>query len=97
MDSQRIRESISWLKKKVSLIDDDQNLIKFDEPISEDFSAAGFDNEVIEIALKASWWNEMATDIIETPDFAEPDASPEKILSYARDVDKECISKRRLA
>ena len=97
MDSQRIRELISWLEKKVSLIDDDQNFIKFDEPISEDFSVAVFDDEVIEITLKASWRNEMATDIIETPDFAEPDMSPEKILSCAGDVDKEYISKRRLA
>jgi len=33
-------------------------------------------------------------DIIETPDFAEPDATPTVVLGYARDVIQEYIGKR---
>ena len=36
----------------------------------------------------------MVTDIIETPDFAEPGESPQQVLQYARDVVKEYVAKR---
>jgi len=97
MDIQQIKKLISWLEKRISLTDNDANLIKFDKPVPEDFIAAGFDDEMIEITLKASWWNEMVTDIIETPDFAEPDTSPETVSGYARDIITEYVNKRLLA
>ena len=36
----------------------------------------------------------MVADIIDTPEFAEPDESPEQVLQYARDVVVEYFRKR---
>ena len=47
--------------------------------------------EVVRALQEAPWWDEMVTDIVETPDFAEPDEPPEQILTYARDVVKERV------
>jgi len=54
----------------------------------------GFESEAVERTLESNWWAEMVTDIVETPDFAEPDESPEQVLGYARDVVKEYVAKR---
>ena len=54
----------------------------------------GFDEEVVTLTLKSSWWREMVTDIVETPDFADPEESPEQVLQYARDLVFEYVGKR---
>jgi hypothetical protein len=36
----------------------------------------------------------MVTDIVETPDYAEPGESSAQVLEYARDVVKEYVAKR---
>jgi hypothetical protein len=36
----------------------------------------------------------MVTDVVETPEFAEPEDSPEQVLNYAKDVVREYIWKR---
>ncbi|MCI5137127.1 MAG: DUF2065 domain-containing protein, partial [Candidatus Electrothrix sp. AR1] len=50
--------------------------------------------EYLQPFLAASWWEEMVTDIIETPDFCEPDESPQQVLEYAKDVVSDYIRKR---
>ncbi len=55
---------------------------------------AGFASEAVELTIGSDWWAEMTTDIVETPDFAEPGESPDQVLQYARDVVKEYVAKR---
>jgi hypothetical protein len=97
MDSGQIRKVIAWLQEKVG-IDKVSGAIKiaFAVPVEDDFIAGGFSIEMIEQTLKADWWPEMVADILETPQFAEPDDPPEKVLGYARDVVHEYIGKRIL-
>ncbi len=98
MDTEQIKKLIAWLENRVSLIDDNGKIIiKFAELTAEDFNSAGFGEEVIALTMKAEWWREMATDIEETPDFAEPEATSEQVLKYARDVVREYITKRLLS
>jgi hypothetical protein len=75
-------------------MDGDGIVISFDEPGSGDFSGAGFESEAVELTLHSDWWKEMVTDIVETPEYAEPGESPEQVLGYARDVVKEYVAKR---
>jgi hypothetical protein len=56
--------------------------------------AAGLNPDGVKLLLGLSWWEDMVTDIIETPDFCEPDDTPEQILGYARDVVSDYIRKR---
>ena len=68
--------------------------MSFAEPGAADFKAKGFDDDVLAITLESDWWQEMVTDIIETPEYAEPGESAEQILSYAKDVVSEYVRKR---
>ena len=95
MDSSEIKRMYEWIQGRVTLADvTDGIAISFDEPNSDDFSEAGFAPEVIELTRESDWWAEMATDIVETPEYAEPGASPEQVLQYARDVVVEYVRKR---
>jgi len=55
---------------------------------------AGLNAEGANQILNIDWWEEMITDIIETPDMCEPDESPEQVLQYAKDVVSEYVRKR---
>ena len=97
MDREKIVELIDWLKDNVSLDDGEGGVeIIFDEPDAEDFKSTGFYGEIIELTLYSSWWDEMISDLIETPDFAEPGDSTEIVLGYACDLIQEYVSKRLL-
>lgn len=95
MDKAEIRRMYEWIQSRVTLDEDSKTIaISFDEPGPDDFADADFDPDVVEMTLDSDWWEEMAADIIETPDFAEPGESPEQILEYARDVVVEYVRKR---
>lgn len=95
MDGDEIKRMYEWIQSRVALGDDaDGVTISFDEPTAADFENQGFSADAISLALEAGWWAEMATDIVETPEFAAPGESPERILSYARDVVVEYVRKR---
>ena len=68
--------------------------IMFDAPNLDAMTDAGLDSEGSQEILNAGWWDEMVTDIIETPDFCEPDDPPEQVLIYARDVVTDYLRKR---
>ncbi|MCP4583482.1 MAG: hypothetical protein GY839_17880 [candidate division Zixibacteria bacterium] len=90
-----IKKLINWLQGRVTMAATEPTVVvEFDRPAVEDFRAAGFGEDMIAISLHSPWWAEMVTDIIETPEFAEPEASPEQVLQYARDVVHEYIAKR---
>jgi hypothetical protein len=95
MEDSEIRRMYEWIQSRVSLAMDGEGIvISLDEPGPGDFTEAGFETEAVELTLHSDWWAEMITDIVETPDFAEPGESPEQVLGYARDVVKEYVAKR---
>jgi hypothetical protein len=95
MDKTEIKRLINFLHDRVKIgsIEPEVTII-FNEPSESELTAEGFGDDIIAISLKADWWNDMVADIIETPGFVEPEASPEQILKYARDVVYEYIAKR---
>ena len=95
MSPEQIRKMNSWLQSRVTLEESPEGIaIRFDEPAAIDFQAEGFDEEAVKLTLGSDWWKEMVTDIIETPDFAEPGDTPEQVLQYARDLVVEYVGKR---
>lgn len=95
MEKDEIKRMYEWVQSRVSLADATDGIaIIFDIPSSADFEEAGFKPEAAELTLQSDWWPEMVTDIVETPDFAEPGESPEQVLEYARDVVVEYVRKR---
>jgi len=95
MEADEIKRMYEWIQGKVTLADATVGIaISFDEPTADDFTEMGFEAEAVDLTLSSDWWAEMVTDIVETPDFAEPDESPEQVLGYARDVVKEYVAKR---
>lgn len=94
MEKDDIKTLISWLQDRVSLEGRGEAVISFAEPSADDFKARGFDDDAIAITLGSDWWPEMVTDIIETPEYAEPEESAKQILTYAKDVVSEYVRKR---
>ena len=95
MDAEQIKKMNQWLQSRIALDDSGERVtIKFDEPGADEFIKQGFDQEAVKLTIESSWWKEMVTDIIETPEFAEPGDSPEQVLSYARDLVVEYVGKR---
>ena len=95
MKPEEIKRMNEWLQSRISLDEQaDGIVIKFDKPAADDFIAQGFDKEVVHLTLESAWWAEMVTDIIETPEFAEPGDTPEQVLGYARDLIFEYVGKR---
>ena len=95
MQDSEIKRMYEWMQRRVTLAaEGDGIVISFDEPGPGDFAEAGFEGEAVELTLHSEWWSEMVTDIIETPEYAEPGESPEQVLGYARDVVKEYVAKR---
>jgi hypothetical protein len=95
MEADEIKRMYEWIQKRVTLADATDGIaVAFDEPGPDDFQQAGFQSEAIELTLRADWWEEMVTDIVETPDYAAPGEGPEQVLEYARDVVREYVAKR---
>ena len=95
MEKSEITRLYGWIQERVRLVSgSDEPVIAFDAPTADDFREQGFDDQAIAQTLGAGWWPEMVIDVIETPEFAEPDESPDQVLQYARDVVLEYIRKR---
>ena len=95
MTPDQIKKMNSWLRDRIALDENAQDIkVTFNEPDAGDFSAAGFEEEAVRLTLRSDWWKDMVTDILETPDFAGPEESPEQVLQYARDVVVEYVAKR---
>ena len=92
MEKDEIKKMYEWIQSRVGL--GDGNTITFDEPKAEDFAGQGLDEEAVALTLGSAWWAEMVTDIVETPEYAEPGETAEQILGYARDVVVEYVRKR---
>lgn len=97
MTPEELRSIIIYLREKVNLSPHtikDRIVITFQAPSEEKMSRAGFETEGANRLLNATWWNEMITDITETPDYCDPDSSPQQVLEYSRDVVSDYIRKR---
>jgi len=95
MEKEDIKRMYEWVQNRVRLVpDSDKTVIAFDAPTTDDFKEQGFDDELASLTLGSAWWPEMVADIIETPEFAEPDETAEQVLQYARDVVVEYVRKR---
>ena len=90
----QLRAIAEYLEDRVNLVTKGDRAISFDPPSAEEMAAAGLDGPTTNSLTSAPWWREMVDDVIETPDFAEPDATPMVVLGYARDVIREYLGKR---
>lgn len=68
--------------------------ITFQGPTEEEMVSSGLPAEGVKQILQVPWWGEMVADIIETPEFCDPDDSPQQVLEYAKDVVSDYIRKR---
>lgn len=90
----QLREIVEFLRNRVRPAADGERKIDFSSPTIDETTAEGLDAATVGRMLAAPWWGEMVDDVIETPDFAEPEASAETVLGYARDVITEYVGKR---
>lgn len=91
---EQLRAIVVYLQDRVNLVTADERTIAFDPPTSEEMVVAGLDGPTATSLTSTPWWSEMVDDILETPDFTEPDALPAEVLGYAKDVIREYIGKR---
>jgi hypothetical protein len=97
MNPDELREIMDFLRQRVQLEIGDTGegvAVRFDVPSLADMTAAGLNPEGSRSILDAPWWDEMVTDVLETPEMCEPDDTQERVLEYARDVVSEYIRKR---
>ena len=97
MTADELRAIMDFLMEKVHFTDPvvaGEVAVGFDVPTIDDMREAGLNAEGCGQILNAPWWDEMITDIIETPEMCDPEDLPEQVLEYARDVVSEYIRKR---
>lgn len=71
-----------------------ERTVAFAPPGEEGMAAAGLDPVLSRAVRRAPWWDEMASEIVETPEFCSSDEAPATVLEYARDVVREYLRKR---
>ena len=94
MTPEELRSVIVYLERHVRLADEDSRSIVFEMPSEREFVDAGLNPEGVRRLLAAPWLSDMVSEILETPEFCEPEESSEQLLGYARDVVGEYIRKR---
>ena len=97
MTPEERRAIMAYLKARVALGPNETGsltVITFLAPSEEEMIEAELNPEGVRAILHAPWWEEMVTDIIETPEYCEPDESSQQVLEYARDVVSDYIRKR---
>jgi hypothetical protein len=97
MTPDELRAIMGFLRQKVHLENqapDGAAVIGFNAPTIDEMAQAGLNLEGCRQILGAPWWDDMVTDIVETPEMCDPADPPEQALEYARDVVSEYIRKR---
>ena len=97
MTPDELRAIMDWLRQKVYLEDpaaDGEVGIGFDVRAARELDRADLNPEGCRQILDAPWWDEMVTDVVETPEMCDAGDPPERVLEYARDVVSEYIRKR---
>ncbi len=94
MTPDELRAIMDYLRERVCLGKNERPVtVTFNPPTEEAMLGAGLNAEGVRRILGVTWWDEMVTDIVETPELCGTD-SREEILGYARDVISEYIRKR---
>jgi hypothetical protein len=97
MTPDELRAIMASLRERVCLDPKEAKspvVITFHAPTEEEMIGEGLNAEDVKRILRVSWWEEMVTDIIETPDYCDSGDSPQQVLEYARDVVSDYIRKR---
>ena len=97
MTPEELQAIMAYLRKRVSLGTGEATcpiVITFDAPTEGEMIAAGLHADGVKRLLRVPWWEEMVTDIIETPDYCETGDLAQQVLAYARDVVSDYIRKR---
>ena len=97
MTPEELRSMMAYLREEVRLGPKNVEgpvVITFLAPTEEDMIDAGLNAEGVKRLLQVPWWDEMVTDIIETPEYCDPSDPPQQVLEYARDVVSDYIRKR---
>ena len=89
-----LRSVIAYLERQGLLVDEDSRNIAFEMPSEGELLGAGLNPEGVRRLLAAPWLSDMVSEILETPEFCEPEESSEQLLRYARDVVGEYVRKR---
>lgn len=71
-----------------------ERTIAFAAPGEEEMVAAGLDPALCAAVYGAPWWDDMAAEVVETPQFCAADEPAQTVLEYARDVVREYLRKR---
>lgn len=94
MHADDLRRIMTWLQERVTLAGPGSSAVAFAPPSAAEMETAGLHPEGIAKVRGAPWWDEMVTDIVETPELCAPDDPPEHVLGFARDVIAEYVRKR---
>ena len=97
MTSEELQAIIAYLKERVcpgSRENESPAVIEFHAPTENEMIDAGLSAEGARQILRVPWWEEMVTDIVETPEMCDPKDSPQQVLEYAKDVVSDYIRKR---
>lgn len=96
MTPEEIRAMISYLRERVQIKSGETKspvVITFLAPTKEEMISAGLNTKGVEWILNVPWWEEMVSDIIETPEYCDSSDSAQQILEYAKDVITDYIRK----
>lgn len=94
MHPDEVRAMIAAIEARIRLRGDGSTAVEFAVPTADDLSAAGVAPSDARRVVSQPWWSEMVADVLETPEFAGPEETPEQVLQYARDVIGEYVGKR---
>lgn len=97
MTPDELRSIMACLRERVNLAapsPDRPVAITFLAPTEDEMIREGLNPEGVKRLLHVPWWDEMVTDIMETPDYCDPGDPPQQVLAYARDVVSDYIRKR---
>ena len=96
MPREELRAALDLLMDRVALTNPEAGSreVAFADLDREAMIGLGITVEIADRLASAPWWAEMVDDVAETPEFCEPDDTPEQVLQYARDVVEEYVWKR---
>ena len=83
MTPEELRSMMAYLREEVRMGPKEAEspvVITFLAPTEEDMIDAGLNAEGVKRLLQVPWWDEMVTDIIETPEYCDPSDSPQQVL-----------------
>ena len=92
MTPEELRKLMKYLEERVQ--PSGGRAVNFAVPSRGELVEAGFGEQGVRQLLEAPWFSEMVEEVEETPEFCDPEDSPETVLRYARDVVVEYLRKR---